>query len=92
MELIRYYLSRVELYIPDVVAMTTAPRGELLHRVREEERTVIHQRPVGYYDNSTTRHASQHVSEEEEMEKVYESQAGHLYTMITENGNISNAK
>ena len=72
----------VELHIPDVVAMTMAPRGELLHRVREEEETVIHQRLVGYYDNSTTRHASQYIEEEEEMEKENESQAEHLYASI----------
>ena len=49
--------------------MTTAPRGELLHRVREEEGTVTHQRLVGYHDNDTMRRASNHIKGEEEMER-----------------------
>ena len=62
-----------------LVAMTTAPRGELLHRVREEEETVLHQRPVGYHDNGTMRRASQHIKEEEEMER-YTSHRQDIFT------------
>ena len=62
-----------------LVAMTTAPRGELLHRVREEEETITHQRLVGYHDNGTMRRASKHIKEEEEMER-YTSHRQDIFT------------
>ena len=80
-----------------LVAMTTGSRGEILHRVREEEEMVYVRVPLvtmttiprGTLYNMLRRKKKKRNTIHKQHHQHHQH---HLYTVITENGNISNAK